>query len=315
MSNNERPSSLPNLTLENTGSRAFKLKEIAEIKDPPLTDFSEISEIIQQFKEKQKKQLILNNHKKAEETRILMERFSSHAQRSLFKRRCLSNLSDLNERLSTTESNNKQIEEITDESLKNFENLCQKKLNKLNEKQKEEIIKFENSKPLETPAKYRRRSPYLLELCRKERRLFFQSKFEDAEKLRLEIEEIEKIESENAFKASIEAWEIEGKHLKEKHEKELNALNQWINIRREEENLDKNRQIESIQKRKKLLDGEINTQKNIMRSSIPHLIRRNLLYDSSKLNFSNTLNFNNSIDIKKLSSTLPPKSKEILHNF
>jgi len=313
MNTEERPSTLPSLATEQIGSRSINLRQISDERDPPVHDFSEISSIISLYKEKHQKQLVLHKHQKAEETRMQMEKFSSHAQKSLFRKRCMTALSDLNGRLSTAKSDNDDIESTCQTCMDNFNQTSSQRWESMEKRQREEWAVHISNEPVETPAKFRRRSPELLELMRQERRLFFQSKFDDASKLREEIERIEKIESEAAKNAAYDSWNTAGEHLQNKFRREKEVLTQWIETRKVEEEMDKKRQIESIEKRKKLLGYEINTQKDILRASVPHTMRRNLLFDSSKCTHIPIVY--NSIDIHKMSASLPPRSKEILSNL
>ena len=44
--------------------------------------------------------------------------------------------------------------------------------------------------------------------------------------------------------------------------------------------IDRNTQLEAIEKRKKILNYEINDRTSIKRSATPHLIRRNIYFDN-----------------------------------
>ena len=290
------------------------LRTLAQSKNPPVDSFSEISDYIALYKEKHQKELTLNKHEKAEEIREMMNSFSRQAQRSLFNKRCRTAISSLSSRHSITQGEMEELASETERKREEFESIMTERKNNLIRKQNREIQGQMAKKPVETPVEFRRRSPELLEMMRQERRLFYQSRFDEAAKLRKDCERMDAIEAEKGQKMALDHWSKEMKQLHEKHARELEHLDMWIDARREEFEAENSQKAENGSKRLNNLEYDIKDRTNIMRRSLPHAIRRSLLFDQSKSRAKSrdikSFAFDRTPD--ELCRELPERSREII---
>lgn len=304
-------SSLPTLGETPPIRKSALLRKISTDKTPPVDNYRDIRGYVTMYMEKHEKELVLNKHEKAEEVHQMMVTFSRNAQRSLFDRRCKTTLNTLRSRLETTTNEESDFQEETTENIKSLETECQKRYDSMKERQEKELKEMMDRRPDSTPANYRRRSPGLLTKMRQERRLFFQSRFDEAAALRAECEMIDKEEDEKQYAQAIAHWDAELKHLKARHVKEEAAMQLWIQTRHEEYERDAQKQFDALNKRKKLLDFDLSDTKHVRKSATPHLIRRRMIYENTQPR-GPLINPSRQETVDKLSASLPPRAREIL---
>lgn len=299
-------------SLENPPMRKGEiLRMLADQNDPPVDTIEDITGYMEMFKRKHEKELVLNRHEKAAEVFTMMEKFSEHAHRSLFNRRCETALGNLRSKLSTTTSDEVQFSEEAELNRKHFETSAQRRWDEMKQRHERELRRHEAKKPVTTPAKFRRRSPQYLQLMRQERRLFFLSRFEEAAKVRAELEKLERVESEHQNNEAMKHWENTLANIQRKHRKEEQAMQQWIDTRRVEYNQDRDMQLDALDKRRKILDRTINEKRTYKRAATSHAVRRDIMFmtERSRGQIETT-----SVDdeIRKLEETLPQRAREIL---
>ena len=191
------------------------LREMAKETSPPVDSVEDVANYLYLYRSKHHKELILHRHAKAEEVRRSQESFSRHAHTYLFNRRCLTALSDLGGRLSTTNVDRETMHIDMEDRMKKFDTAVAQRLEKMRQRHDAEWAKHMRQQPVQTPAKFRRRSPELMELCRTERKLFLLSRFDESEALRKEIERREKQESKEANDQAMNHWNEVGKQLRQ----------------------------------------------------------------------------------------------------
>lgn len=311
LSSRRPKTALPSLGDPPPIKRTALLKKIASEKTPPVDNYMDIRGYVTLYKEKHEKELVLNKHEKAEEVHQMMETFSRNAQRSLFDRRCKTTMTNLRTKLETTDNEETDFTEESLERLKSFETQCQKRWDKMKARHEQELEKHYSIRPDDTPAKFRRRSPELLTMMRQERRLFFQSRFEEAAALRHECDIRDKEEEEAQNSRAMKHWNTVLKQMKDRHAKEEEIMRQWIQTRHEEYDQDEQVQVEAMRKRKKILGTDLKGTSRIKKTASPHFIRRKIMFERSKPRgqIASTTPLE---ELEKLSSTLPPRSKEIL---
>lgn len=287
------------------------LRMLTSQNDPPVDTVEDIVGYMEIFRRKHEKELVLNRREKAAEVHTMMEHFSERAHRSLFDRRCETALGTLRSKLSTTNSDAIQFTEEADKNRRNFETSAQKRWDAMKRRHERELREHENKKPIITPAKFRRRSPEFLQLMRQERRLFFLSRFDEAAKIRAQLERMEKIESEKQNEEAMKHWETALANIQRKHRREEAAMQQWIDTRRSEYIQDKDAQIEAMDKRKKNLGRTINEKRAYKRAATSHAVRRDIMFmnDRPRGQIETT-----PVDdeIRKLEETLPQRAREVL---
>lgn len=303
---------LPSLATPPPIKKSKLLRQIAETETPPVDNVEDIRGYVKMFRKKHEKELVLNKREKAKEVHDMMERFSSQAHRSLFNRRCDTALGSLRTRLSETSTDQEIFSEESNENMRHFEAAAQRRWDAMKARHHEELDKHAAKKPVnDTPANFRRRSPELLQLVRQERRLFFQSRFDEAAKVRQECDRLEAFESNKQQQEAMNHWNTVNRQILDKHRREEQAMQQWIDTRKMEHNKDKRAQNDAMNKRKKILSSKINETQNYKRAASSHAIRRNVMFVSDKPRGQiETTSVED--ELSKLSSQLPPKAAEIL---
>lgn len=304
-------SNLPSMKTTNLGRTAY-LKEATNAKDPPVTTINDLPDYISLFKSKRDKQICLNKYDKAEQTRLMMEKFSRRAQTALYTRRCQSQISDLDFRLTSTQENEEQFNHESQSLINSFEEYAENKLNKLKDRHTKELQQHDDNRPNDLPAKYRKRSPELIQLYQLERKLSIENRMDQVAIIREEIKAREEKESKEVFNRAVSEWENERQQILERQRKELEAMTNRINLHRQERTDEISRQKESLQKRKRNLNGEINGIQKRMTKTTPHAMRRSLFFATTPTTRTANLVPNMNKDIYTLSSTLPKRSREIL---
>jgi hypothetical protein len=287
------------------------LRSISQESDPPVESIQDISHYQVLYLRKHHREMVLNKHVKAEDVRRMMDDFSSHARRSIFRRRCQTSLHDLRGRLSTTAGEQAIVRAETDERLARFEAAAKARLETMRARQAAEWRRHEADRPDETPAKFRRRSPQLLEMFRQERRLFFQSRFCEAAEMRQKCEEQDGREEAECRRRATEHWEAAGGRMRERHRQEEEAITQWIEMRRTEIARDGRCRDEAIARRTTLLGAEIDATSGTLRKSAPHAVMRTLLFDRTPSR-GTLFAVSESEDLDKCYESLPTRAKEIL---
>lgn len=294
-----------------TFSRSEHLKTISKQRTPPVGNLKDVSEYISLYQRKQTKELILNHHTEAEDVQKMMDSFVLNSEKSLFTRRCQTAISDYRTRLSDTTYNLSDIDHAFREKAEETEKIIQKKILNMKEKHDIELSQLLSEEPIKTPVKFRRRSPYLLENIRQERRLFFQSRFDEAEKLRKFCEEEDEKEAKLQNEKAYESWNLKKQNLLKQHQIEEENLNKWIATRRAEIQKEESVVKDSISKREKLLNTEISERSKVMISAESSFRRRNLLFDRSPSG-GIPPELTKKFDLYKLSSKLDNVSHTIL---
>ena len=294
--------------------RTAYLRAASAAQDPPVNDINDISDYVSLFKSKRNKQLCLNKYDKAEETRLMMEKFSRRAQTSLYEKRRNLEMEDFKERLTETNTTKEEFDDVAKARISEFEETADAKIQALKERHLKELEEHEKKKPTELPAKYRKRSSDLINLYRTERRLSVEHNIAEMKLVRAEIEAKEAVESKNVMERAINDWKIAGQHLKEKQRKELEAMLQRINSQRLVETEEIGMMRESINKREKILSNEITGVQKVMSKTTPHAMRRHLIFTTPSTK-SRALVPDLSKDLHSLVSTLPKRSREILSSL
>jgi len=161
--------------------------------------------------------------------------------------------------------------------------------------------------PAETPACFRRRSPALLELCHQERRLFFQSRFDEAAECdRRDVEE-----GAEAQRQAVAHWETVGQHLRDKQRREEDAMADWVAIRRVEIENDRCNQDDAIGRRERLLSSEIDGTRSALRRGGLHAMIRSVLFVRTNPR-GTILPPSADTDVEKMYRELPPRARAIL---
>ena len=314
MEKNRFASSLPVLGEAPPIKKSTLLKQLASEQDPPVNTFEDIRGYVTMYKSKHARELLLNKNEKAIEVHTMMVNFSNNAQRSIFNRRCKTALNNLRDKMSNTRLDEVSFSEESTENEKNFETSAQKRWDAMKARQNAEMEKLLQNKPVpyDTPAAFRKRSPELLALLRQERRLFFQSRFDEASKLKAECTKRDMQEQKQQFDKEMHKWNMQKKHLEEKHAREESVMNEWIKERRDEYNIDRKVQLEAMEKRKKNLNYDINDHSTIKRSATPHLIRRNIYFDHHARSRGLIESTPVQEELDKLYLTLPDKAHQVL---
>lgn len=314
MERNRFASSLPALGEAPPIKKSILLKQIASEQDPPVNTYEDIRGYVTMYKNKHARELLLKKNEKAIEVHTMMVNFSNNAQRSIFNRRCKTALNNLREKMNETRTEEVTFSEESTENQKNFETSAQKRWDSMKSRQNAEMEKLMQKKPdpYDTPAAFRKRSPELIALYRQERSLFFQSRFDEASEIKAECQKRDLQEQKQQFDKEMHKWEMQLKHLEEKHAREESAMRDWIKERRDEYNIDKETQLEAMQKRKKNLNYEIKDRSFIKRSATPHLIRRNIYFDNHARSCGIIESTPQQEELDKLYLTLPDRAHQIL---
>jgi hypothetical protein len=162
--------------------------------------------------------MVLNEHLKAREVRSEMECFSNQGRHSLFARRCRTSMANDRGRLFQTSADQEHVKQDADMRLVHFDEEARPRLAAMQNRHAAEWEAHNASRPDETPAQFRRRSPQLLERFRQERRLFFQSRFDEATELRRQCAELDVQEAAEAQQRAIDHWNRIGEHLAAKQQ-------------------------------------------------------------------------------------------------
>lgn len=314
MEKNRFASSLPVLGEAPPIKKSALLKQLSSEQDPPVNTFDDIRGYVTMYKNKHEKDLLLSKREKAIEVHSMMINFSNNAQRSIFNRRCKTALTNLRGKMNETRSDEVNVNEETTENEKNFETSAQKRWDSMKARQNAEMEKLMKSKPIrsETPAAFRRRSPELLALLRYERNLFLQSRFDEASKLGAECKKRDMQEQQQQYDNEMRQWNIQKKHLEEKHAREESAMLDWIKERRDEYSIDRKSQVEALEKRKKILDYEITDRSTLKKTAAPHLIRRNIYFDNHAQSRGLIQSTPQQEELDKLYLSLSDRSHQIL---
>ena len=234
---------LPNVN-PRMGRTAY-LRAASALSEPPVGTIADITDYVSLFKSKREKQICLNKYYKAQDTKQMMENFSRRAQTALYNRRCEYEINDYKERLSDTKTNEIDFNDTSKTRLVEFEQAAENKLNALKARHEKELQLHEQKKPTVLPAKYRKRSPELINLYRTERKLSIDNNFEEAKMIRAEIDKREAQESKAVMQRAINAWKVEGDHLIEKQRKELEAQHQAALAQTQAENATRLAQLQT----------------------------------------------------------------------
>jgi hypothetical protein len=242
----------------------------------------------------------------------MMEQFSYQAHRSLFDRRCATAIGARQERLNVTQDNVANLIDAASENLVDLGTSAKRRWEAMKARHQSELNRHYQKKPVqELPAKFRRRSSQLLEKLRQERRLFFQSRFEEAQMLRRECDQIDQIESAAQFDAALAHWQTHLRHMENRHRKEEMAMRDWIAERKQEYDTDTQNQCEAMTKRKEHLTTEIRGIEAYARAASKHAIRRKIHFVRAKSRGQiETTPVRE--EIQKLCANLPDRAKQEL---
>jgi hypothetical protein len=287
------------------------LRQFSEVADPPVDSLEDLSNYVRIYEAKHHRELVLNRHEKAAAVRHQLENFADHARRSLYRRKCHSSLSDLGNRLSTTGCDRENLHDDMATRLDEFEDEAEERVQNLIERQNAEWEKHLATRPDDTPANFRRRSPQLLELARQERRLFFQSRFAEADVIRRECEIRDAKEAEEANRQAFRHWNAVGAQLEEKFRVAFARMQYWIETRREEIMRDRNFQDDAIQKREALLNYEIDGTQTALKRQVPKTVIRSLLFDKP-VSRGTVVPVKAPLNIDKMCAELTPTAKRVL---
>ena len=287
------------------------LRNMSRLANPPVDSIEDVSDYVYLYRTKHQKEITLNRYEKAVEAYEMMESFSRNATRSLFNRRCQRAITSLGSRLSTTSFDREILASEMGDRLNKFDMAAAKRLELMRARHSEEWERHCRAEPIETPAKFRRRSPNLIELCRQERRMFAQGRFDEAAAVKKQIDKLESQESKDANQQAMDHWQTVGRQLREKFRREEDAMMDWITTRRGEIVKDQNNQDEAMMKRESLLGRAIDKEKSMMRKSAPYTIRRNLIFDRTKSR-GTAIPRVEPLNLDKLCQDLPEKAKTVL---
>jgi hypothetical protein len=287
------------------------LRSLSRQQDPPVDSIQDVSNYCFLYLRKHHREIVLNKHVKAEEVRLMMDTFSNNARHSLFRRRCQTALADLHGRLSATRGDRAGLAGDTAARLTDFETAAKERVDEMRRRHDAERARHANEHPTVVPTKFRRRSPQLLEMFRQERRLFFQSRFDEAAALRRECDERDRAEEAECRARALRHWEVVGSQMDERHRREEETMQQRIALHRIEIEQDAANQEQAINRRDVLLGAEIEGTEGALRKSAPHAIMRSLLFDRTPAR-GTLFSVSDSEDIDKTYQALPQRAKEIL---
>ena len=303
-------------------STSETLRNLAKTPKPPVDNFQDISDYMTLYRQRQIKALTLKNHKKAEEFQNLQHNFSQTAQRSLFNRRCNSDIIDFSQRQQNIQKDISEIKDNSENAREHFEILAQERINKMKKRHEAELLQHDEKRPDKIPTSSKQRSSKLLSLAEQERRLSYQGRFSEAAELRQEIEEQNSQEEYQNQIREFNKWNLQRETILQKHQKEEEAMQQWLNAKRNGFKADLESQENAISNREKKLNYALNDKSTLLKTASPHTIRRNLIFSQLKSRSvpqtksrSLSLSANSFYDIDKLSSKLPSRSREILLHF
>jgi hypothetical protein len=178
----------------------------------------------------------------------------------------------------------------------------------------DELARHDEEHPVETPPKFRRRSPQLLEKFRQERRLFFQSRFAEATAMRRECAAIDAEEAADAYRRALDHWNAVGAQIAAKHRREEDAMRHWIELRQTEIRREAEFADEAIERRKRLLTGAITDTEESLRRSAPPAITRSLAFNRTPAR-GTVFTVSDTDEINRLYEQLPDASKKVLLNL
>lgn len=257
------------------------LRRITEKLDESITNFEDMTPFVTAFFQTRTRKVTLQKEKKAKEVQDMMNKFSSNVTQTLFRTRCDNDLDTYNTKLNdTADAESDFIEEANVNRMK-FEYKTDKRWEKMQQRHAQELEEHDRKRPYEAPAKFRRRSPQLLNLCTQERRLIFQSRFKEADKIREQIDQIENEESRYQMDMAWKHWNTKLHNIKMRHEREEKVMQQWIETRRIEYDQDKNSQVEAMEKRQFKIRSQIADVSKIRNSTNPRRIRRAITFNST----------------------------------
>jgi hypothetical protein len=290
------------------------LREISLQEDPPVAALADVNQYLALYKEKHAKELTLNRHEKAQEVATMMNNFADRARTALFRRRYRDVIGNLRDKLDTTEKDIAILSGNTSDRVKHFDAYTAERWAHMKARHALELAKHFAKRPDPVPAELNRRTPELLEMCRRERRLFFQSRFDEAFAIRRDCDIRNEEEARQVSCEAMERWELVGRGIREKHRIAEQAMMDWINARKEEIDEDGRVQEHAMRKRAALLSSEIcDTRGSLLRKAAPTVLR-SLVFDRTKPR-GTLIPSGPNIDIEKLAAGLPPRAHEILKSL
>ncbi|KAH0784998.1 hypothetical protein GPJ56_010944 [Histomonas meleagridis] len=275
-----------------------------------VSSLQDVSNYITILNNQNDKNLTLHKFKKAEEEQAQIDFFSRNAKRTLYNQKCQTAISTLKNKLSETQIYTKELNEEANDRLQQFDRNAQERFDFMKLRHRKELEKLDKEKPIETPPKFRRRSPRLLEQYRQERNLIYQRRFDEAKALSKICEKSEKLEQEEAYNQALRHWEIVRAQVLRKHKIAEENMLQWINTRRKEIEKDYENQINAVRRREVNISSEIGSKRKKMKNTAQHAILRDLLFDNTNSRRS-TIRMDPQSEIDKAYEKMPQKSREI----
>jgi hypothetical protein len=235
------------------------------------------------FRDLHARKLAQKKNERAAEVADMIDSFSRNTRQALFTRRCDRALSSRREKLRATTSDKAELLESAAATRKKLDVAAAERWDAMQRRHADELAWHDDDRPTpELAPQFRKRSADLLQLMRTERRLELQSRFDEARAVRAQIESTEQSESQAQCRAAIDAWEAKLGRLQAKHSREEEVMQQWIEERQNECDRDRDCQIEAIDRRKKMLNGEIREVRSFSRCSTQHAVRRHCQFDRAQ---------------------------------
>jgi hypothetical protein len=256
------------------------LRNISRDPSPPVSNLEDVRDYVQKFHGIQSQKLTLKKDEKAAEFTHMTEAFSENSRRALFKRRCETALANRRDKLTTTVSDRDDLCETMAIARRRLDSCAQERWDAMERRHAADVAHLESERPPPglTPS-FRKRTDDLLQLMRRERKLDFQGRFDEARELRGEIEKREAQEADFQRRRAEEHWQNRMRRLRERHAREQSAMRQWIASRQGDYDRDRDAQVEAVDRRAKLLEQEIREIQNRTQCQHRHAIRRHCQFE------------------------------------
>jgi hypothetical protein len=292
--------------------RSALLRQLAQDPDPPVSNFDDIRDYGELYRDKEERKFVLNKHQQATEVHTMMRQFSEQAHRAIFHRRCSSALRTRQERLDKTDSDRDDLRQVAQDNRRGFGTAAQERWDAMKHRHMLELAEHASKRPgSEVTSKFRKRSAELLDLLIKERRLGFQARFDEVRALRAKIDKQEAMESEAQFQAALADWEQKRRAMEDRHRQEEAVMQHWIDVREQECDQDRDAQLAAMEKRERFLKAEMSEISRFAQSAGRHAVRRQCAFERApSRGLVDTTPMREQLD--KLSVGLPEKAREEL---
>jgi hypothetical protein len=259
------------------------LRELSGDRDPPVGNSEDLCAYSKRFRRLHEHKLMLKKNERAAEVADMINSFSRNTRKALFTRRCNTAVGNRRGKLRATAIDQAELRESAAAARRKLESSSHERWDAMKRRHADELARHDGDRPTpELTAQFRKRSADLLQLMRTQRGLDLQSRFDESRMVGAQIERTERSESEAQFRTAVEVWEAKRRQLQEKHQREEAAMREWIEERQKEYDRDRENQIEAMDKRKKMLDGEIRDIKGFSRCSDQHAVRRHCKFDRAQ---------------------------------